>query len=459
MRKVADLKKLDKKHLSPETLGQLISGRPELLRKALGRPDLQFLKAQARERRRQLFDAIKYPEFYRKPPEQRPTPEPNMSPYSPMPPGSPMAPGTPQSPGTPGVPTGGMTAAAGLREYIMTKMAENEEEEEHEGAESPEHEAAESLPPDKLKSLVEYIKRMGAGIDDEGFHQHAEGLGVDPHEAEEEIYRLLGELTGGKDDLIPGGLAAGLPTPVFPKDQIAAGTEVELEHTSNPAIAEEIAKDHLVEGADYYKPRLADLEREMEAAVDAGKVPAVGEGTEKVEENKDRKKRDVETLEKKKAFKHGFFMKVAEAGLRPSEFEEIFRHSFEKAAESDAGDVASALTGGAVISKALEMAGGGVKGLWGMGKGMAKLLGIAPLLLAPILGGIAGGSLYYLRRPDELEPEDIKNMERIALYRRLARRARSRTRKEEPEAASVETRGDDAHRNLLPMPSTPTVEV
>jgi hypothetical protein len=352
-----------------------------------------------------------------------------------------------------------MTAAAGLREYIMTKMAENEEEEEHEGAESPEHEAAESLPPDKLKSLVEYIKRMGAGIDDEGFHQHAEGLGVDPHEAEEEIYRLLGELTGGKDDLIPGGLAAGLPTPVFPKDQIAAGTEVELEHTSNPAIAEEIAKDHLVEGADYYKPRLADLEREMEAAVDAGKVPAVGEGTEKVEENKDRKKRDVETLEKKKAFKHGFFRKVAEAGLRPSEFEEIFRHSFEKAAESDAGDVASALTGGAVISKALEMAGGGVKGLWGMGKGMAKLLGIAPLLLAPILGGIAGGSLYYLRRPDELEPEDIKNMERIALYRRLARRARSRTRKEEPEAASVETRGDDAHRNLLPMPSTPTVEV
>ena len=53
-------------------------------------------------------------------------------------------------------------------------------------------------------------------------------------------------------ELIPGGLASGKPTSDFPKKQIVQGEDVEKEHTSNPAVAKEIAKDHLVEHRDYY---------------------------------------------------------------------------------------------------------------------------------------------------------------------------------------------------------------
>lgn len=51
---------------------------------------------------------------------------------------------------------------------------------------------------------------------------------------------------------IPGGLAAGRPDSAFDPEQLAAGIEVELEHTSDPAVAKEIAKDHLMEDPRYY---------------------------------------------------------------------------------------------------------------------------------------------------------------------------------------------------------------
>jgi len=43
------------------------------------------------------------------------------------------------------------------------------------------------------------------------------------------------------------------------EEQLALGTEVELEHTDDPAVAEEIALDHLDELPDYYT-RLAAME-------------------------------------------------------------------------------------------------------------------------------------------------------------------------------------------------------
>lgn len=531
------LRELDvEKHISPETLGMLISGDPAKLREATNRPDVQFLLAQAKERRRQLFDAIKYYDFYRTPPEQRPTAEPAQSAFAPQPPGAPQAPGLPQSPGMPG----GLTTSASLRDYIMAKVANGDESqqehdiEEDKGEETPEEERSEQMDPEILQQLVNMIVEKGDSIDDErDFHSKTDDLGVNTHEAEEEIYKLLASLVGGKNDMVPGGLAAGMPTDMFPSDQVDKGTEVELEHTSNPAIAQEIAKDHLTEGNDYYDPRLEDLEKGMKKDVDAGKVDETSNA--KTEKNKERKDEDVEKLKKasadkvpggrasgmskskfskkqvqmgvkvekehtpdkalaaeiardhlteapdyytrldkmekkiekdkeegklrKTAFKHGFFMKLAESGITPSEFEEIFRYSFQKAAADPMGGVAAGLTGGAVLSKLLDIGWGGAKGLYNLVTGAGKLGLVAPLLLAPILGGAAGGSLYYMTRPDELDTEDIKHMERIALYKRLAQRARRRTRKEETEAESEKTRGDDAHRKLLPLPSTPTVEV
>lgn len=53
-------------------------------------------------------------------------------------------------------------------------------------------------------------------------------------------------------ELIPGGLAEGMSDDKFDKEQIERGIEVELEQTDDPAVAEEIAKDHLRELSDYY---------------------------------------------------------------------------------------------------------------------------------------------------------------------------------------------------------------
>lgn len=54
-------------------------------------------------------------------------------------------------------------------------------------------------------------------------------------------------------DEIPGGLADGTPDSEFPKDQIREGVETESkEHGGNPAIAKDIAKDHLTEDPKYY---------------------------------------------------------------------------------------------------------------------------------------------------------------------------------------------------------------
>jgi len=54
------------------------------------------------------------------------------------------------------------------------------------------------------------------------------------------------------EDLVSGGKADGKPTSLFPRDQIAKGVKVEREHTNKPALAKEIAKDHLTEDKKYY---------------------------------------------------------------------------------------------------------------------------------------------------------------------------------------------------------------
>lgn len=51
---------------------------------------------------------------------------------------------------------------------------------------------------------------------------------------------------------IPGGRAAGMSPKDFAKTSLAAGIEVEMEHTTSRAIAREIAMDHLAEDPHYY---------------------------------------------------------------------------------------------------------------------------------------------------------------------------------------------------------------
>jgi hypothetical protein len=63
---------------------------------------------------------------------------------------------------------------------------------------------------------------------------------------------------------IPGGIAANVPASKFDPVELERGIAVEMEHTTDRAIAEEIAKDHLAEDPDYYK-KLEKMEGEDRA--------------------------------------------------------------------------------------------------------------------------------------------------------------------------------------------------
>jgi len=52
---------------------------------------------------------------------------------------------------------------------------------------------------------------------------------------------------------LKGGRSEGMTADQFDPEQLAAGVKVEMEHTTDPKVAEHIARDHLAEDPDYYK--------------------------------------------------------------------------------------------------------------------------------------------------------------------------------------------------------------
>ena len=95
--------------------------------------------------------------------------------------------------------------------------------------------------------------------DDDDIHNLAGKFNMEPHEFEEVIYALLGDLIKGV------GKHKDVPLSKFDPGQIKIGIDIEKEHTDNPAVRLEIAKDHLAEFPDYYT-RLLKLEKEAKAA-------------------------------------------------------------------------------------------------------------------------------------------------------------------------------------------------
>lgn len=63
------------------------------------------------------------------------------------------------------------------------------------------------------------------------------------------------------EDNLPGGRADNVPNEKFDPKQLEIGIKVEMEHTKDAAIAEEIAKDHLTEDPEYYS-KLEKMEEE-----------------------------------------------------------------------------------------------------------------------------------------------------------------------------------------------------
>lgn len=62
------------------------------------------------------------------------------------------------------------------------------------------------------------------------------------------------------EDRIPGGLADHKSDKDFSEKDLDEGKKVEREHTSDPSIAKEIAKDHLTEDKSYYE-KLKKIEK------------------------------------------------------------------------------------------------------------------------------------------------------------------------------------------------------
>lgn len=54
-------------------------------------------------------------------------------------------------------------------------------------------------------------------------------------------------------DRLEGGVSDEYPPSSYDQREIRRGQRVEMEHTNNPAIAREIASDHLAENPRYYR--------------------------------------------------------------------------------------------------------------------------------------------------------------------------------------------------------------
>jgi hypothetical protein len=123
-----------------------------------------------------------------------------------------------------------------------------------------------------------------------------------------------------------------------------------------------------------------------------------------------------EQRERANAYKVGFMRKLAELGVRPSQF--------MSAATAKRADFLDKLTGGAV-DVGRDVIGGGVD-LAGAG---LKTLGQAAIL-APLLTGAATGTASaMLSSPSSEDIESLRKAEILNLYRRLTEEIKARQAK------------------------------
>lgn len=430
------LLKLDAKGISLPALQSLYSRD---IAGATQHPGIVALVARRKERIRRLADELRNPGSHLKREEPAASSEEDIAPL----PGLPLSPGLPQPPsnlrgmfgpagGAPGLAGGGNMpgiSGAGMPPKISSridrffKTSNSEEDEEGRVApESPEHEKGDvprEISPEQSKKLQTYVASQ-EGLDDTRFHDYAERIGADPHEAEEVIYRLVRSLAQGGTpaDPVPGGAAMGMPDSAFPQEALREGVDVEMEHTPSKAKAKDIAKDHLTESTRYYDD-LEDMEEMEEARGD----PGVGKRV--------------------KAYKYGFFVKFAELGIMPSELGQRMEKR-AGAAPFIAGQAASGAAG-STIGTAGDLA----KWLARTG-GKLTLYGLSLPVWLAILGGAGAGIGYRaLTAPGYAEPGELRHIELVGLYKRLGREARmrakrlqrkrlERTGEEEPEVAVPE---------------------
>jgi len=106
---------------------------------------------------------------------------------------------------------------------------------------------------DKLRNFLSELKGLRDAVSDEGNQLYTDITGDFPKAASSLNHlKLALKKEQDAEDHIPGGLADNANPKDFDPSALAKGVKVELEHTSDPAIAEEIAMDHLTEDPKYY---------------------------------------------------------------------------------------------------------------------------------------------------------------------------------------------------------------
>jgi len=93
---------------------------------------------------------------------------------------------------------------------------------------------------------------------------------------------LLKRIAQSLKERIPGGLSSGKSPEDFESSALQDGIAVEKEHTQSPAIAQEIAMDHLAEDPKYYE-KLAKMEKKGQAEEDFPIMPNASEIASRME--------------------------------------------------------------------------------------------------------------------------------------------------------------------------------
>jgi hypothetical protein len=116
----------------------------------------------------------------------------------------------------------------------------------------------------KFDAPTERGQRKAAAADDITYDCSCSGPCMCPPSC---VCRQHGSCRGLKqaDDLLPGGKADHKPDSEFPPKKLIEGAQHEHEHTDNPQIAREIAKDHLQEEPNYYKEHKEKVTKRAES--------------------------------------------------------------------------------------------------------------------------------------------------------------------------------------------------
>jgi len=145
--------------------------------------------------------------------------------------------------------------------YNILENGDEDESEDEEGEETKTKPLSQKQKKDLQPKIIEFFKKNPSPPDDD-VHDFAESIGMKPDELESHIYKILGSFLGaGKSKDYKGE---------YDQKELEMGIKVEMEeHTSNPILAEKIAKDHLVEipgtgNNDGYYSKLKKMEADAE---------------------------------------------------------------------------------------------------------------------------------------------------------------------------------------------------